>query len=172
MAKVALTKFAGEFRAMFLPQQVGCSISGGAEAVVHSARAQINSISDGTRVLLKLDFENAFNSLLRGYLLRQVRDKIPTAFRFLHQVYGSPANLMYNGSNLVNVQGVQQGDPLGPALFCVGLSALTKSLSSAYNAWYLDDGTLIDTPDVVLRDIQTIITMAGETGLNLNSSKC
>jgi hypothetical protein len=42
--------------------------------------------------------------------------------------------------------GVQQGDPLGPVLFCLALHPVIKSLKSEFNVWYLDDGVLADDP--------------------------
>ena len=38
--------------------------------------------------------------------------------------------------------GIQQGDPLGPMLFCLGIHNLVSSLSSEFTVFYLDDGTI------------------------------
>ena len=43
---------------------------------------------------------------------------------------------------LLSEEGVQQGDPLGPLLFCLATLPIVKRLSSPLNMWYLDDGTL------------------------------
>ena len=36
--------------------------------------------------------------------------------------------------------GVQQGDPLGPLLFCLSIHDLMLELKSEFRAFYLDDG--------------------------------
>ena len=49
---------------------------------------------------------------------------------------------------------VQQGDPLGPFLFSLGIADLTKNCSSEFSGWYLDDGTLAGNPDTIQADFQ------------------
>ena len=50
-------------------------------------------------------------------------------------------------------EGVQQGDPLGPLLFCVAVQDLIRSLCSEFCVFYLDDGTLGGPLDVVSSDL-------------------
>ena len=59
------------------PEQVGCGTKGGAEAAVHAARCLVEEVQLGSRVLLKLDFKNAFNTIHRHVLLQLVRDSLP-----------------------------------------------------------------------------------------------
>lgn len=68
--------------------------------------------------------------------------------------------------------GTQQGDPTGPLSFCLTIHPIITSLSSGFNVWYLDDGTLCDDPDVVLKDFEQIIEKAKKIGLEINPSKC
>jgi hypothetical protein len=56
--------------------------------------------------------------------------------------------------------GVQQGDPLGPLLFCLTLHPVIKSLKSEFNVWYLDDGVLADDPSIVFNDFQEIFQLS------------
>ena len=44
------------------PRQLGVGVRGGAEAIVHAARAFVES-SSPFHALVKLDFRNAFNSI-------------------------------------------------------------------------------------------------------------
>src|SRR5208283_1894176 len=62
------------------PRQVGYGTRGGAEAVVHLTRAFIHTEGAVERVLLKLDFRNAFNTIRRDVLLQRVKSYIPKYF--------------------------------------------------------------------------------------------
>ena len=43
---------------------------------------------------------------------------------------------------LLSAEGVQQGDPLGPFLFCLAIQPLVLKLRSEFKVFYLDDGTI------------------------------
>ncbi len=45
----------------------------------------------------------------------------PTIYSFVHSAYSSPSNLLWGDKIVKSVEGVQQGDPLGPLLFCLAL---------------------------------------------------
>ena len=66
---------------------------------------------------------------------------------------------------------MQQGDPLGPVLFSVAIHSLASELVSAFNVWYLDDGTLGGSPQSILTDFTTILGRSSSSGLSLNLSK-
>lgn len=67
---------------------------------------------------------------------------------------------------ILSQRGVQQGDPLGPALFCLVVQEIIDSLQDLdLNVWYLDDGTIGGTPFVVLNALKTIIYKTKEIGL-------
>jgi hypothetical protein len=56
--------------------------------------------------------------------------------------------------------------------FSITVQPLVNNLLSKLNIWYLDDATLSDSPETVLNDFHTIIKMAAEIGLKVNTSKC
>ena len=58
---------------VFLPSQVGVGISGGAEVVTHAVSHLVEEHGqDPSLALLKINFENAFNSVSRAALLEAV----------------------------------------------------------------------------------------------------
>ena len=142
---------------------------------------QLCMLPDGTylpqkkmspRVLLKLDYRNVFNTLRRDHLLCAVKDNLPQLYPFIWQLYSAPSELFFGDTVLQSATGVQQGDPLGPALFSLSIMSLTNSLSSPLNVWYLDDGTLGGTTEEVFSDFSTILCRSSSLGLELNVAKC
>ncbi len=68
-------------------------------------------------------------------------------------------------------EGVQQGGPLDPLLFCLTIHELTTQLESDLCMFYLDDGTLGGSPEGVLCDLQLVEQGAADLGLSLNHKK-
>ena len=68
-------------------------------------------------------------------------------------------------------EGVQQGDPLGPLLFCLTIQHVCSLLKSELCIYDLDDGTLGGVLSDVLHDIEVIKKEAGIVGLDLNPQK-
>jgi hypothetical protein len=67
---------------------------------------------------------------------------------------------------------VQQGDPLGPLLFCLTALELTSQLMSELNIWYMDDGTLFGDVTNLLHDLDIVKSVGSKLGLLLNERKC
>lgn len=172
-AKIACRKVASVLSNLFLPNQLGVGIKNGAEAGAHAARIYYTSKHSSIRVFIKIDIRNAFNELRRDVLLDKVKSTIPEIFNFVEHCYGAPTNLYYREHVILSQRGVQQGDPLGPALFCLVLQDIISSLKELdLNIWYLDDVTIAGTPDNVSRALQEIIHKTNEIGLQLNRAKC
>ena len=171
-SKIVSKRVGRSMEQLVRPEQVGCGTKGGAEAAVHAARCFVEEVQLESRVLLKLDFKNAFNTIHRHVLLQLVRDSLPEYFPFLWQTYRFPSKLLYGEHILESARGVQQGDPLGPMLFCLVIRELTKSLVSPFNVWYLDDGTVGGDIDSVLLDLETVVSEGSKLGLELNTTKC
>jgi len=123
-------------------------------------------------VLVKLDFSNAFNSLRRDRLLKNVADRMPSLYRFCWLSYANTTSLQFRESTVLSAEGAQQGDPLGPLLFCMTIQPLLQSLSSELAAAYMDDVTLAGNKSTVADDINTISTVGPSYRLQNNLSKC
>jgi Reverse transcriptase (RNA-dependent DNA polymerase) len=123
-------------------------------------------------VVAKLDFSNAFNSLHRDKILEMVYSKLPELYQFCLLAYGQHSFLSFGSDLILSEEGAQQGDPLGPLLFCLAVQALLLSLSSMLTLGYMDDFTLGGPEKEVSADVELIIKKGTEIGLNLNLAKC
>ena len=101
-----------------------------------------------------------------------VKDELPQLNPSIWQLYSSSSELFLGDTILQSATGVQHGDHLGPALISLAIMALTKSLLSPLNVWYLDDGTLGGSADEVFEDFNTILRCYPQLGLELNMAKC
>ncbi|XP_065319111.1 uncharacterized protein LOC135927101 [Gordionus sp. m RMFG-2023] len=120
---IALNKKNGGIRPIALterliPHQLGFNIPSGCEAPSHATRIQLHSTKN---CILKVDFKNAFNSLKREHFLPIFCDAFPEYSPYLFASYNNSSYLKFNNTIIESRQGIQQGDPLGPALFCLVL---------------------------------------------------
>lgn len=166
------------FRAALGKHQVGVACPAGAESVIHLTREVMDrKWSDPDFVLLKVDFANAFNAIDRQVLLEQCAKLFPDLLPWVQWCYGDRPWLIHQTGRVSSCVGVQQGDPLGPLLFCLVLHLLVTRVAADcpdldLHRWYLDDGVLAGPSRQVLRAL-TLLRKHGPTlGLHLNLGKC
>ena len=87
-------------------------------------------------------------------MLIKVRELAPRLFCFVHSAYSSPSTLFWEDKTIHSAEGVQQGDPLGTFLFCLTIQQLKPQLTSEFQMFYLDDGTLGRSMDDLRHDLQ------------------
>ena len=90
VAKIAASKVREDLTPLLAPQQLGSGIKGGAEAAVHATQMYAGDLDDN-HWIVKLDFNNAFNSLRRGKMLLAMRELAPALYPFVHS--SSPSSL-------------------------------------------------------------------------------
>ena len=158
--------------------QVGVGVRGGAEAAVAAVREALRR-GGGRLWVLKVDLENAFNTIDRESILKTVKEFFPEMEAWYRLCYGEPAKLFCEGEELSfgSAQGVQQGDPLGPLLFALGLLATCRALkeklsTETLSVWYLDDGTIVGDPKEVEKAWKTILEEVQKVGMKVNQGKC
>ncbi|KAF2892157.1 hypothetical protein ILUMI_14016, partial [Ignelater luminosus] len=79
----------------FRPPQVGFATQHGCEAAIHAVRTFANAPKNVGKVLLKIDYKNAFNSVERDIMLQKVSTKTLSLFPFLWQCYSSSTDLLF-----------------------------------------------------------------------------
>lgn len=127
------------------------------------------------KVVVKLDFRNAFNLVNREAVLRAVRERFPALARWATWCYSAPSQLQFGHTILQVATGVQQGDPLGPLLFAAAVQPLALELKAGpldLSMFYLDDGLLAGDLGAVAAALQHVQQRSVELGLELNLSKC
>ena len=172
VGKVGNSMVLGDAIVQFSPQQVGYGVKGGCEATVHALRSFLANNDNSGYALLKIDFCNAFNTIRRDHLISLVNQNYPDLAPFIYNAYAVDSALFWQDKVLTSAEGVQQGDPLGPFLFCLGMRDIIKELTSQINVWYLDDGTLIGDVNSVANDFANLKNLAAGIGLQINASKC
>ena len=151
----------------FRPNQLGVGTPKGTEAAVHSLRSYVLNPQNKDKVLLKIDFKNAFNSIRRDVILNLVKAKLPKMYNFVHQCYSHISSLRFGREIIDSCEGVQQGDPLGPFLFSLGIQEIIKNCKSEFYCWYLDNGTLAGDIQTVFTDITNAFTSHGSHSLKM-----
>jgi len=122
-------------------------------------------------VLVKLDFRNAFNSVHREDIFKEVHKNLPELLPFVCSAYGRPTILRFGSSVVFSSEGTQQGDPLGALLFCLAVHPLIESLVSELSFGYLDDLTIGGKVCDVECDVERVIEVGSAMGLHLNVAK-
>jgi hypothetical protein len=171
-ARVACFKNNCEIHSYLAPHQLGVATKKGSEMAIHTVRTYLNLPENNDKIMLKIDFANAFNSVERDKMLLQIKENFPILYPFMNQSYRLPSSLFFGDKIISSEVGVQQGDPCGPMAFSVSIQPLVMIMTSELNIWYLDDATLADTPDIVLNDLRNLIELAAEIGLKVNTDKC
>jgi Reverse transcriptase (RNA-dependent DNA polymerase) len=114
-----------------LPLQLGLGVKQCAKVAAHAARCYINNLGP-YEAFLKIDFINAFNAVSRDEVFRSAEALTPELLPFIDVCCGQPLFLAYGNHIIKSEQGVQQGDPLGPMLYCMWTKKLMRRLKVEY----------------------------------------
>src|SRR6218665_288544 len=171
LASKCANKHASHQAAAYLsPKQLGVGVPGGSEAAVHATRRFVADM-DEHHIVVKLDLCNAFNSLYRDRMLASVFEILPDLAPYSFLAYAEESTLRFGGYTIKYRVGPQQGDPLGPLLFCLPLQPILLETGSSLAFGYLDDLTLGGRAETVAADVEFIEKTCSTMGLTLNRSK-
>ena len=174
-SRIAAQHASNLLAAQLKPVQLGVGVTGGCEAAVHAAREYINwhrESESTSEVLVKIDMNNAFNCIRRDVFLAAIRSRVPEIYPFARFAYHAPTPLFYGDHEISSSSGIQQGDPLGPLAFALGVDSCARSVNCPLNVWYLDDATIAGPADLVARELTNLIRKLEDIGLTLNEQKC
>ena len=174
VAKLALKEVDGALQAL-QPAQIGV---GGKGPVIQAAITAVKSwaakLAPG-EILLKVDIANAYNTISREACLEGVEKFCPDLLRWAKWCLNGSSHVYFGSHTIPCTTGVQQGDPLAPLLFAVGLHAIIERLQTLpgiKQMWFLDDGIIKGKGDAVLKAFTTIQSELAKIGLKVNLRKC
>jgi hypothetical protein len=159
--------------------QLGVGIRGGTEAAGHALRAA--QASDPRLQLVRIDYQNAFNTVSRTAVLQAVADRTPELLPFVQWVYSCPSRLWVAGREegappILSTTGVRQGDPMGPLLFALALQQpLEESIAEVPDLHLVaihDDVTLVALPEKVATLFHELASRTAPFGLRIAPTKC
>jgi hypothetical protein len=116
--------------------------------------------------LRTLYFANVFNEVSRQKILDIGPEKYPELYPYLKMGYAKTSHLWWDGHRMMSAWGVQQGDPLGPLLFCLVIHPVVTEVANQVVAefpdltaegvinlfiFYLDDGYVVAKHAVLIR---------------------
>ena len=167
-----------EFADYFTTLQHGVSVEKGAKLLVLQVQFLMEKHEDW--ILLKTDVKNAFNSVSRSHLLKQVLTTFPDIYNYAAVVYSDINPLIYLQRShpvfLSSQEGVHHGDPLCPALFSIAMQPILEDLQF-YNKEvtildYLDDVYLLGSSDRVFHVFERLRSAFSEINLMIEENKC
>ena len=136
------------------PLQMGAGMLNGAKAAAYAARSFLSAAKDDD-VFIKLDFENAFNTLRIDAIADSILQLAPELYPFFLICYRAHSSLVYGDYVNDSQEGFQQGDPIASVGFCMVIQPALTSMQSQFEVGYLDDISAGDNWKIVLRDRRT-----------------
>ena len=151
---------------------------GGTENIVHAIRfnAEVHQ-NDPNRVLLLLDFMNAFNELDRKTFMLQLFELVPEFAPYLYAEYHRAKTVVYPDGVKVKAQkGSIQGCGMGVITCCAAEKKMLEELkvlleSGDLLAALMDDISVITTQEIAIKVVNFVKAEGPKYGLILNMPK-
>ena len=111
-----------------------------------------------------------------------VRRVVPSLAPWVDCCYGTDSHILLDKHVLCSTRGVQQGDPIGPAIFSLGIhDDITNAIQETkdkypgeldWTAFFLDDGTAAGTIRAIQCFLESLRSKFEAKGLHVNLDKC
>ena len=160
--------------------QFGVGFKGGCEFIVHSVSNWVSEIlasGSSSKVIIKIDLANAFNTISREAIQAGINKHCPELLPYFNWAYGSATNLVLVNGIIIgrSSSGVRQGDPLGPLFFSLGfmeaLSTTKSNFPEVDILAYLDDCFFHGEKTVTLEALKFFQTALLVTNLKIKFAK-
>eukprot|EP01034_Spumella_vulgaris_P028088 gene28088-34890_t len=166
ISRCLLAFYKTEIATQFSLYQYGVGTTAGCEVVM--ARVEALLMRNPTFVLLKTDFQNAFNSIHRKAVLDAVARQFPGMLPFVASVYAPHSDLWtpispLQRASISSSEGVQQGDVLGSFLFCLTIHPMIQELNRILREQH--DITMRDVPELERPEHGELLALADDTTL-------
>ena len=159
------------------PLQMGVSVSGGCEAVIHAIRsiAETEDIRDENWIL-KVDLENAYNMVNREKMFAEVREHAPYVSKWVEGIYGVANHLQYGEHEILSCEGIHQGGPLSSPLMGLAFQPVLIKIKEEVADLKVvvaiqDDLTLVGTDSALLQAMRILNREGPRRGLHWSLSK-
>ena len=182
VARTLAQQYGKELEAACFPFQFALSTRAGTECVSHLVRALTDLGKEAT--VVSVDGIGAYDLMRRKAMLGKLhsKPKLNALLPFVMMSYGQPSKYVWtddegNQQVIRQGEGGEQGDPLMPALFCLGqhdaLQAVRDQLQPDELLFaYLNDIYVICKPERA-RDVFDLVesTLKAHTGISCNMGK-
>ncbi len=180
IGKVIMDQSQDTIQDLFGSSQFGVGTPCGTEKILHRINLQLQS--QPTLDMIQIDFRNAFNTVSREQVLDQVKMHLQEWYPYVQASYGKPVKLYMNlvgsqsAATISSIEGVHQGDSIGPLLFCLAIQAKVNQIVSHYTDisthGYMDDLTFVGPRSQLQPLLLDICNEFPSIGLQVNPAKC
>ena len=132
---------------------------------------------DATDGILLIDATNAFNSLIRGAALHNIRIACPFISTYLINMYRQPSKLFVTGGiTLYSMEGTTQGDPMAMPMYSICTRVIIDSLRmecpDVRQAWLADDASAAAKLHQLFDWYVKLVEVGKLYGFLVNGPKC
>jgi len=173
-------KYADRVDAATRPYQFALQTRAGVDALAGALRAAVDL--DSAATIVSIDGRAAYDSISRHAVFTALCEHVPELVPFARAMYGHPSQYHWwddlgQHHQIPQGEGVEQGDPLAPALYALGqhhalAQAATHLRDGELLAAYLDDIYIVCPPERAA-DLYTALTrsIAAHAGVAANQGK-
>ena len=127
VSKALVHTHIAHIRNTLYPLQLGVGVRDAPPLTLNQLR-HFSATSNPNHIILQVDLTNAFNTISRHTISSSLRSLSPFLSNRFWFTHCSPAHLFHSGGMILSKTGVQQGDPLSPILFALGIHPIISRL--------------------------------------------